>query len=131
MKTVNKLLNHEFVEFIPNIIENDTIYISISFATATHLCCCGCGIKVVTPFSPSDWKLTFDGESISLHPSIGNWQFPCRSHYWIRENKVVWVAENWKDKNVVFEKEIKESQKNNRRVIVTNRFFDFLFRKKL
>jgi hypothetical protein len=31
---------------------------------------------------------------VSLDPSIGNWSFPCRSHYWIRNNKVRW-AENW------------------------------------
>ena len=91
MKKVNKLLNHEFVEFIPDVLERDTIYVSIPFATASHLCFCGCGLKVVTPISPRGWKLTFDGESITLYPSIGNSQFPCRSHYWIRENKVVWA----------------------------------------
>jgi len=29
---------------------------------------------------------------ISLHPSIGNWSFECRSHYWIRNNQVVWAG---------------------------------------
>ncbi len=28
---------------------------------------------------------------MTLHPSIGNWGFPCRSHYLIRRNQVVWV----------------------------------------
>ena len=37
---------------------------------------------------------SFDGKTVSLHPSIGNWGFPCRSHYWIRNNKVQW-AEQW------------------------------------
>jgi len=59
-----------------------------------HKCCCGCGNEVVTPLSPSDWQLTFNGETISLFPSIGNWSFPCRSHYWIRKNEVKW-AESW------------------------------------
>jgi hypothetical protein len=45
---------------------------------------------VVTPFSPIEWQLNFDGESISLYPSIGNWSFPCQSHYWIREDTVLW-----------------------------------------
>jgi hypothetical protein len=46
-------------------------------------CCCGCGHEVVTPFSPTDWKLTFDCVSVSLYPSIGNWSPPCRAHYFI------------------------------------------------
>jgi hypothetical protein len=36
--------------------------------------------------------MTFDGDLVSLSPSIGNWQFPCRSHYWIRENAIVWAG---------------------------------------
>ena len=87
-------LRHEFVEYIPDVLEDGTIYISIAFATASHRCCCGCGKEIVTPLSPTDWKLIFDGESISLDPSIGNWSLPCQSHYWIRQNRVRW-AERW------------------------------------
>ena len=86
------VLKHEFVEFIPDDLEEGTIYVSIRFATASHLCCCGCGDKVVTPIRPTDWKLIFDGKTISLDPSIGNWSFACKSHYWIRNNKVRWAA---------------------------------------
>jgi hypothetical protein len=91
-KTV--LLTHKFVEFIPRELEANTIYVSIPYATAIHNCCCGCGNRVVTPISPADWKLIFDGRSISLEPSIGNWSFPCQSHYWITNNNVVW-ARRW------------------------------------
>ena len=59
----------------PDELEQGTIYVSIRFATASHLCCCGCGNKVVTPIRPTDWKLIFDGKTISLDPSIGNWSF--------------------------------------------------------
>jgi hypothetical protein len=69
------------------------------YGSAVHKCCCGCGEKVVTPFSPTDWKLTFDGETVSLHPSIGNWSFKCRSHYWIRENQIHW-APQWSDEEI-------------------------------
>lgn len=93
------LLVHKFVEFIPRELEPKTIYISIPYATAIHNCCCGCGNRVVTPLSPMDWKLIFDGRTISLHPSIGNWSFPCRSHYWIRNNRVVW-SDKWSDEQV-------------------------------
>lgn len=85
-------LKHEFVEFVPEELEQGTIYISIRFATASHLCVCGCGNKVVTPIRPTDWKLIFDGKTISLEPSIGNWSFPCQSHYFIRNNCVRWSA---------------------------------------
>ena len=84
------LLTHEFVEYISEQLRDKTIYVSMAYATVAHKCCCGCGNEVVTPLSPTDWKLTFDGESISLHPSIGNWSFPCQSHYWIKHNRVKW-----------------------------------------
>lgn len=81
-------LEHEFVHHIPARLEPGTLYVSIEFATANHLCCCGCGNEVVTPFTPTDWSMTFDGETVSLWPSIGNWQFPCRSHYVIERGRV-------------------------------------------
>jgi hypothetical protein len=87
------VLKHEFVEFIPEELDEKTIYVSIRFATATHLCCCGCGNKVVTPLRPTDWSLVFDGKTVSLHPSVGNWSFPCQSHYWIRNNRASWAAQ--------------------------------------
>lgn len=86
-------LKHRFVDAIPEKMEDRTLYISIEYATATHKCCCGCGLEVVTPLTPTDWKLIFDGETVSLTPSIGNWSFPCRSHYWIERNAVKWAAQ--------------------------------------
>jgi len=85
-------LTHEFVEYIPDQLKEGILYISIPFATVAHKCCCGCGQEVVTSLSPTDWMLIFDGQSISLDPSIGNWSFPCKSHYWIRGGKVRWAA---------------------------------------
>src|SRR5262249_34855974 len=67
-------------------------YVCIPFATVVHKCCCGCGHEVVTPLTPTDWKLIFDGVSISLYPSIGNWSFPCQSHYWIQHDRVRWAG---------------------------------------
>jgi hypothetical protein len=83
-------LTPQFVKYIPREVEAGVIYISMEFATANHRCCCGCGYLVVTPFSPTSWKLYFDGESISLRPSIGSWSFFCKSHYWITRNEVLW-----------------------------------------
>jgi hypothetical protein len=82
-------IKYEFVELIPAELEEAKVYISIPYSTAVHNCLCGCGTKVVTPIKPHKWTLIYDGESISLFPSIGNWNFPCRSHYWIREGSVL------------------------------------------
>ena len=82
---------HRFVEFIPRDLEPGVLYLSIEFATCVHGCACGCGNRVVTPLSPDDWRLAFDGETVSLWPSIGNWAFPCESHYWIRQDQAVWA----------------------------------------
>ena len=83
-----KMLQHKFVGFIPEKVEENVLYISIEYCTTIHKCACGCGNEVVTPLSPTGWKLTFNGKAVSLHPSIGNWNFECKSHYWIRNNEI-------------------------------------------
>src|SRR5271156_5552137 len=90
---------HQFVELIPEELQDAMLYVSMRFATVSHLCACGCRTKVVTPLKPTDWKLTFDGKTITLDPSIGNWSFPCRSHYWISKNRVRW-AEDWSQSRI-------------------------------
>lgn len=99
-------LSHKFVKNVPEQLEDGIVYISMEYATAIHKCCCGCGNEVVTPFSPTDWELIFDGKTISLYPSIGNWNFGCKSHYWIINNEVKWMpkrsgkqTEKYKGKN--------------------------------
>lgn len=79
-----------FTESIPAHLEPGNLYISMRYETAVHLCACGCAIKVVTPFGRHDWTLTFDG-TVSLHPSVGNGQQPCRSHYNVRNDRVEWL----------------------------------------
>ena len=90
MTRINSL-EHKFVDYIPDILDYGVLYVSIPFATAVHRCCCGCENEVVTPLDPTDWRMTFDGKSVSLYPSIGNWSFDCQSHYWIHRNQVRWA----------------------------------------
>jgi hypothetical protein len=97
MKRSTKTFLFEFVANIPHSTEQNVLYISLQYSTAIHLCACGCGYEVVTKLSPQRWILTFDGESVSLYPSIGNWKLPCRSHYWITNSRINW-AEDWTGK---------------------------------
>ncbi|WP_367271339.1 DUF6527 family protein [Phenylobacterium sp.] len=64
----------------------------MDFAQAAHRCLCGCGQEVYTRFTPRDWQMLFDGESVSVTPSIGNWSFACQSHYWLDHGRVRWAS---------------------------------------
>jgi hypothetical protein len=83
------VLQPEFVESLPDQLSEGVLYISERFRLCSHKCCCGCGEQVVTPLSPAEWKLTREGALVSLWPSIGNWDYACRSHYFVRRNQVV------------------------------------------
>jgi hypothetical protein len=88
---MNKLVP-VFVEYIPLEIEEGFLYISMKYATATHLCACGCGERVVTPISKRAWSLSYNGEEVTLTPSIGNYEQECQSHYFIRNNRIDWCS---------------------------------------
>lgn len=80
----------QLVELAPKPLISGRLYVSQKYSVAVHLCCCGCGEKVVTPLSPAEWQLHLHDGVATLEPSIGN-ATACRSHYWIRLNQVVWV----------------------------------------
>lgn len=94
-----KTLQYKFIELVPDELEEGIIYISIPYCSAIHKCVCGCGNEVVTPISPEDWKLSFDGRTISLYPSIGNWKFKCQSHYFIINSEII-HARKWNEKKI-------------------------------
>lgn len=87
------------VNSIPERLHVGMLYVTKDMDVAGHLCACGCGREVITPLSPTDWSLTVDRRVATLEPSIGNWAFPCRSHYFILGGKVVW-AENMSAKAI-------------------------------
>ena len=99
----HSVLEHRFVESFPEMLERGVLYVSLEFGSATHSCCCGCGEEVVTPITPTDWNITYDGETVTLHPSVGSWMLPCRSHYVIRHNRV-FEAPPWTDEEVSAER---------------------------
>jgi hypothetical protein len=96
----------ELVELAPPVLQAGRLYISEKYRAAVHLCCCGCGEKVITPLSPAEWQVELREGRASLRPSIGNWSMACRSHYWIRDNKVVWSGQKSKRQmRAVFERD--------------------------
>jgi hypothetical protein len=67
---------HQFIDEAPDQLEAGILYVSMPYRTTLHLCCCGCGNQVALPLRPTAWKLTYDGDTITMSPSVGNWSFP-------------------------------------------------------
>ena len=54
----------------------------------------------MTPLKPGGWALTKTrGGVVSLDPSIGSFNLPCQSHYWIRAGNIVW-ARPWTQEQI-------------------------------
>jgi len=71
--------------------------------SAAFLCPCGCGELVQLSLLPDDkpsWIASgATGGLASLHPSI--WRIRgCRSHFFIKEGKVIWAKESRPDRRV-------------------------------
>ena len=92
-------LRLQLTETIPENIEEGVLYVSLIYWTTVHKCGCGCGRKVVLRLSPKHWAITLNGDSVSMYPSVGNWQLPCRSHYWIEEGRIL-HARRWSDAEI-------------------------------
>lgn len=99
----HKVLEHRFTDTFPDRLEPGVLYVSIEYGSAAHSCACGCGEEVVTPLTPTDWNITYDGETVTLHPSVGSWTLPCRSHYVIRRGKVI-EAPSWTEEQIAAER---------------------------
>lgn len=84
-------LKPQYVTVIPGQLEPGILYISKKYQTAVHSCCSGCGVKVVTPFSPGRWTLKDADGAITIRPSIGNGSFKCGSHYLITGGEINWL----------------------------------------
>lgn len=92
-------LEHRFVSTVPGDLEAGVLYVSIEYDTTIHLCACGCRNQVVLPLHPTAWRLLYDGAAVSMWPSVGNWSFPCRSHYWIKDGRIQWSGA-WSDTQI-------------------------------
>lgn len=95
MKTIKQVdVAFEKVEFMPDFkdFKDNVIYISDEYKTASHKCMCGCGTEVNMPLTDYWWKYQIDSnDRISMQPSVGNYQIPCKSHYIITKGKANFV----------------------------------------
>jgi len=101
---------------MPKELDAGVLYVSKEFKTAAHLCACGCGSKIRTPLGPTEWSVAETDNGPSLSPSIGNWQLPCQSHYWINKGEIYW-AEKWSPKQIA---DGRKKEENRRRSYYDN-----------
>lgn len=87
------------VRYIPTELSPGVLYVSTEFDIAAHLCACGCGSKIRTPLGPTEWSVEQTTDGPSLDPSVGNWQEPCQSHYWIYRGEIKW-ADRWSPERI-------------------------------
>lgn len=87
MKTIKRiLLNFEKVYYMPNIkdMKENVIYISDEFKVSGHKCMCGCGSLTIMPLGNNEWNYEIKNNKLTMWPSVGNYQMPCKSHYIIQ-----------------------------------------------
>lgn len=95
---INKI-NPVFVNTIPQYLEEGNLYIALGYNAIVHKCACGCGKIVSTPTDENGWTLSYKDSKVSLSPSIGNWSYECKSHYFISKNNIIWLDKNQMCKN--------------------------------
>jgi hypothetical protein len=82
-------------QFMPDLqdMEEGKVYISMRYRTSAHKCMCGCGELTIMPIGDKGvrWLLTENNGRVTFAPSVANWGFSCRSHYYITDNNVKWV----------------------------------------
>jgi hypothetical protein len=98
------------VELMPPVLEPGVLYVSEKYGTAAHLCACGCGSKIRTPLGPTEWSIRETPNGVTMRPSVGNWQKPCRSHYVIDSGEVVWSG-GWSEKAVLKGRRAEEAKR--------------------
>lgn len=121
--------------YVPSNLEAGILYFSEEFGVACHLCPCGCGNKIVTPIGPTEWSFSEKNGEPTLYPSVGNWQLPCRSHYWVEEGFIKWSYQ-WSEEQILSGRQREEQRRVSHydemyrkkpRLSILRRFFNWLF----
>jgi hypothetical protein len=88
MKTLRQeQVRVEFVELMPDTMEQGVLYYSEEYNGVNHLCLCGCGGRSYLPINSEalpnhGWDIDFTTKGkVTLKPSILNSGMACKSHY--------------------------------------------------
>lgn len=78
------------VDRIPANLDPGIVYHSEEFELAAFLCPCDCGHRVMllVPDSHSVWN---QSGFATISPSVGVFDAPCKSHFFIRSGEVDWL----------------------------------------
>lgn len=102
----------KFVDEIPEEINEGYLYLCLQYNAVIHKCACGCGEIISTPLDKKyGWVIQYDGELVTLSPSVGNGSYKCCSHYFIQENRIVWLPKMRKSVMQLEEKEFSKIKK--------------------
>lgn len=71
--------------------EGELYILATEMPSSIHLCPCGCGNIVVLPHDKNGWKLADKDGKVTIRPSVGSFNLPCKSHYYITDNKIEWL----------------------------------------
>lgn len=77
------------------VVLDGVFYIEDSTPYMAYKCPCGCGnVSMLTRnrdgYSGQCWRLEEREGKVSLSPSVLSSGFACKSHYFIRDNKIIW-----------------------------------------
>ncbi|OQA50824.1 MAG: hypothetical protein BWY47_00246 [Bacteroidetes bacterium ADurb.Bin302] len=100
------------VKYLPQVLDSGILYVSKKYGIAGHLCPCGCGNKIITPLGRTEWHLKVKNGKPTLYPSLGNWQLPCKSHYWIIDGEIEWSYQ-WDDDQIKRGQKAEDIQRKN------------------
>ena len=105
-----KVIALQHVKYMPKELTQGILHVSMEYAIAGHLCACGCGAKVITPLGPVEWTYAEKNGRPTLYPSIGNWQLPCRSHYFITDGRIHFAGQ-WSEAQIVAGRHAEEQRR--------------------
>lgn len=76
-------------------LEDGIFYVVDNSPYVEYNCPCGCGRVVTLPTKKHQdgydgWGFEEQDRKVTLSPSVYSTGFPCRSHYFIRENRIDW-----------------------------------------
>ena len=105
-KRRHTLGNLHYVESMQNIPDRLTEHVYIVGLQkpkwVIFSCPCGCGERIEVNLMQSRhprWKMQVTKGVISLWPSLWMVDKKCGSHFWIEKNRVIWVPENYGQRN--------------------------------